>query len=504
MHRFRSIPVAAVFVVFSAVAAAQDAVREVLYFQKEDVLGTALKVGIDAEGISVAAASEAEVVKEILRLESILSGWDANSELRRATAKGGAVEVSAELFSVLESAERWRVATGGAFHPGVGGLAELWKSAAAAGHAPTDAAIKAETAKLTGPAYTLDAATRKVTFLPGMTLTLDAVAKGYILDRAAAVPAATTPHAAPAMAALGGDLVVRGPKPLVVDVRDPRFPADNDDPLCRITLQNRALATSGGYARGYDLGGKRLSHILDPRTGRPVDQVLGASVVAADAATADALATALNVLAPEKGLALVKSVAGAEAVIVTAAGEVRLTEGFGKLALPGAFFGPRKAPAGWPSGYAMAVEFEIQDPSQASASGARKRGGYKRPYVAVWVEDAKGKSVKTLCLWLEDLRWLDDLKRWRRLYRERGDAFVSASSSATRKPGVYTLAWDGRDDDGKVVPEGAYTLFIEIAREHGTYQLARDAVTVGPKPYRHDIEGNVEMKQAKVRFEKKP
>jgi hypothetical protein len=244
--------------------------------------------------------------------------------------------------------------------------------------------------------------------------------------------------------------------------------------------------------------------VFDPRTGRPAAHVLGASVLAPDAATADALATALQVLPVEEGMKLIAATSGADAVIVAANGDVRVTEGFRKLAEPGAFFGPRKAPPTWPAGYAVAVEFELQDPTKAGADGARRRGGYKRPYVAVWAEDAQGRPVRTLCLWVENLRWLDDLKRWRKLYRERGEAFVSASSSATRKAGVYTLAWDGRTDDGKPVPAGEYVLCIEVAREHGTYQIARETVKLGDATLKREIAGNVEMKRAEIRYGKAP
>ncbi len=490
--------------VLAAAVAAQGAPREVRYTTTEGVLGTTLRVGVAAVSEAAAAASETEVRKEISRLDAVFSGWSNDSEFARLVSAGRASSVSPELFEVLVAAEGFRGATGGAFNPAVGGLGDLWKAAAAAGKEPDPATLKAEVERMAKPPYTLDGATRGVVIAPGVRVSLDAIAKGYIVDRAAAVVSASTADATPVLVSIGGDMVVRGDTPILVDVRDPRFPSDNEAPLCRLKFTGRALASSGGYARGYDVGGKHRSHIFDPKTGKPVEHILGASVLAPTAMVADALATALNVLPVDAGMELVRKTEGADAVVVTADGNVRVTDGFRKLAEPGAWFGPRKPPAGWPSGYSLTVDFEIQDTASAGASGGgRRRGSWKRPYVAVFVEDAKGQPVKTLCLWYKDRRWLTDLKRWVRLYRDRRDDMAEAVSSATRKAGTYSLTWDGRNDADKPVPEGDYTLCIEVVREHGTYQIARDAMKIGASPFSHEVAGNAEMKKASVRYGKK-
>ena len=129
----------------------------------------------------------------------------------------------------------------------------------------------------------------------------------------------------------------------------------------------------------------------------------------------------------------------------------------------------------------------------------RGRGGAKRPYVAVWIEDAEGQPVRTLCLWVEKLKWLRDLRRWSRFHARDRD-FVDTISRATRRPGAYDLVWDGLDDAGRPVAPGAYTLLLEAAREHGTYQLMRQSITVGSAPFEHELEGNVEISAATVRF----
>ena len=131
----------------------------------------------------------------------------------------------------------------------------------------------------------------------------------------------------------------------------------------------------------------------------------------------------------------------------------------------------------WKSGYEVAVNFEINEPGG---------GRYHRPYVAVWIEDASGNTVRSLSLWVQTSgrgpRWIPDLKRWYRKEMARrkssGGDLIDVISSATRMPGKYSLVWNGRNDDGDLVPSGTYSVCIEAAREHGTYQLIREDLSL--------------------------
>ena len=158
--------------------------------------------------------------------------------------------------------------------------------------------------------------------------------------------------------------------------------------------------------------------------------------------------------------------------------------------------------AGWNREYELAVNFEINQPD-----GAR----YRRPYVAVWVEDESGKAIRTLSLWVQTRkpgpRWIPDLKRWYRKEKQRqgdsGGNLIETISVATRQPGQYSLTWNGRNDDGKLVPQGNYVVCIEAAREHGTYQLMRESVSLGSRAFQKDLGSNVEIKGASVEYRKK-
>lgn len=164
-------------------------------------------------------------------------------------------------------------------------------------------------------------------------------------------------------------------------------------------------------------------------------------------------------------------------------------------------FATHKA-AGWDKNFELAVEFEI-----LRAEGRR----YLRPYVAVWIENESGKSIRTISLWFQQTqsgpRWLPDLKRWFKGEQSRkatsGGDLAKTVSSATRQPGKYSVVWDGRDDSGKYVPQGTYKVCIEVAREHGTYQVATRQVTVGAKPFSHYLGENIEMKDMRVEYRKR-
>jgi FAD:protein FMN transferase len=81
---------------------------------------------------------------------------------------------------------------------------------------------------------------------------------------------------------------------------------------------------------------------------------------------------------------------------------------------------------------------------------------------------------------------------------------VSSTSSATRSPGKYTLKWDGKDYQGKLVSQGIYTIFIEAAREHGTYQLTEQEMNFSGSPKQITLQGNTEIASASLDYRKKP
>jgi thiamine biosynthesis lipoprotein len=156
----------------------------------------------------------------------------------------------------------------------------------------------------------------------------------------------------------------------------------------------------------------------------------------------------------------------------------------------------------WDDHFELAVDFEI-----AAQQGYR----YHRPYVAVWVADAEGRPVRTLSAWVNTTgrgpRYIRELRRWFTAERDQqaagGPDLVATVSSATRLPGQYSVTWNGRDDRGNAVDQGTYRVFIEAAREHGTYQLMQQELTLAAKPVAAELPGNEEIGRARVEYRRR-
>lgn len=262
----------------------------------ERLLGTEVEVQVVADTRAQAEAAERAGLDELERLTGVLSRFDPQSEFRRWLAHPAQRQpVSPDLDAVLAEAERWQHRSGGAFHPGADALGALWRRADETGRVPGEAELAAAVAELRAPLWTRHG---DGTATPHATvpLGLNALAKGYVVDRVAETVAAGR-GVRQVLVNAGGDLRVLGGRGIEVALADPRTALDNASPLARVRVR-AALASSGGAHRGYQVGGRWYGHTLDPRTGQPVDHIAGVSVVAPRCMTADALATVLGVLGP--------------------------------------------------------------------------------------------------------------------------------------------------------------------------------------------------------------
>lgn len=455
-------------------------------FHFDHVLGTSLDVWT-AGGPAVA---ERVALAEIERLRRIFSTYDPDSELGRLNRAAGPVVVSAELCAVLGEYAAWHRRTGGACSAELGDLVRLWRRAERTGVEP-DAASRARLAPgPRRPGWALDAAGRVAT-RGGLALDLNAVAKGFILDRVADAVRAAGPAAGDLLVNLGGDL--RGFGPWRVGVQDPRDPAENARPLTVLRLRDQAVATSGGYQRYFDLAGRRLSHLLDPRTGRPAGDVASATVVAPTSTVANALATTLCVLSPAEGLRLVGTIPGATCLLVAADGRTFRGAGFADLEEPVAVRADE--PTAWPDGRQVTIALTLPTPTTGRA--------VRRPYVAVWVEDADGKAVRTLAVWGNSPKWINTLTTWWKIGRADAE-LVKAVSRATRAPGKYDLVWDGKDDKGNALPQGTYTVKVEVHREHGKHLQQTGKIDCKGDDASATLEKNDETAATVVQYQKKP
>jgi thiamine biosynthesis lipoprotein ApbE len=483
-------------------------------FYHENVLGTSLELGLRADDELAARRAESRVLAEIERLRAIFSTYDPSSELSRLQAApvGTSVEVSPELALVLADSDHWRRATSGAFDPRAEALVRLWREATAQGRAPSDRELGTILSHMAPDAWRVDPSRQHIERLSACPVTLDAIAKGFIVERACA--ATSGPGVRGVLVNLGGDLRAAGEPARSIAIAPPRGDSDSAGvvPLAVVEVRDRSVATSGDSRRGLRIGDRWYSHIIDPRTGRPAEAVIQATVIALDGADADALATAFNVMAVEDSLRLADSLPGIACLIVSRDGTIarsRRWSEFDRPATGPAEGGGDDAPAaakGWGEQFELAINFEINRPPDATK-------GYRRPYVVIWAEDESGATVRTLVYWVSlggqgPDRWLPDLSRWYRddpgksLVEKKNMVFTTARP--TRPPGKYNYIWDGKDEKGRPLPAGKYTLSIEAARENGTHQLMRKALTLGDEPFVEELKGDVEIKSASLTYRRKP
>ncbi len=475
-------------------------------FHHENVLGTSFELHVRSVGAAAAGQAETVALAEIDRLARIFSSYSPDSEFSRwQRTRGEAVAVSPELFSVLAASDRWQAASQGAFNPGAEAFSQLWRAAGAKDTVPPATELAATALRVGQPAWRLSPTARTAEHLTDVPLTLNALAKGYIIEQASAA-AAKVDGVEGLLLEIGGDLRVRGRFAETIALTDPKNDAENAAPLLAVPVREAGLATSGGYRRGVKVRGQRFSHILDPRTGEPVTHVAGVTVIAPDTTTADALSTTFSVLAPDESLRLAEATPEVACLLVLADGrQLRSSR--------------------WPAGEFSVIALDDGKPAKADAAAAgpameltlgfeinRVEGGrYQRPYVAAWIEDKDGFPVRTVLLWLlqseKGQRWIPDLRRWhrgdqvRRLAEDKD--LVATVSGATRNPGKYGVVWDGKDDHGEPVKPGTYTFYLEAAREHGTYQLMKHEFAVGEQAFTAELRGNEEIKGATLEYRRR-
>ena len=275
-------------------------------------MGTRLAIAV--EGLdSAAARTGAEAAVEAMEAaEARLSTWSDESELARLNAAPAAqpVMLSAALAGELRGALDCATATGGAFDPAVGGLVDLWdlrgggRLASSEELAAALPAARAATVELQGrSAVRRHAETR---------LEEGAWGKGAGLD-AALVALQGMPRVTAAWLDLGGQAAVLGDAAWTATVADP---FDRQRAVAAIDLAGGSLSTSGNGERGLVVEGRRIGHLLDPRTGRPAPDFGSMTVWAPNGLWADCLSTGLYVMGPDRALAWAAAQPDVEVLVI--------------------------------------------------------------------------------------------------------------------------------------------------------------------------------------------
>jgi thiamine biosynthesis lipoprotein len=254
-----------------------------------------------------------------------MSTYIVDSELSQVNreAFGQPVRVSDETFEVLQKAKHFSELTGGAFDITVGPLGDLWRKAGDANVPPTESEIADARSKVGYEKLVLDPDACTVRFaVEGMKLDLGGIAKGYAIDKS--VQAMRQGGAIGAMVDIGGDVRCfgtppKGKKAWVVGLQDPTVAPDDmatNKLLLTLSIPDAAVTTSGDYRRFTEVQGRKQSHILDAESGRGAGKLVSVTIIAPDALTADALATAVSVLGLDKGSALIERLPDTEAILI--------------------------------------------------------------------------------------------------------------------------------------------------------------------------------------------
>ncbi len=289
---------------------------------RRQMMDTWVEITVYDRNLQAAEAAIDAAFSRMEEIERIASIHDERAEAFRLNERGRLDDPSPELVEIIEAAKGYYALTAGTFDITVEPLLALWRHREGAKvqfweldpadqQGPLDEALAlvgADRIRLILDPH------RAIVLEPGMKITLGGIAKGYIVDQGLlALRKAGIAHA---MIDAGGDIGVFGGKPTgekwVLALRDP---ADHKAFLVRFQLADGAVATSGNYERYFDREAK-VGHIIDPRTGRSSRASSSASVIAGTAMKADALATAVFVLGPDAGIALVNAIPGVEALIV--------------------------------------------------------------------------------------------------------------------------------------------------------------------------------------------
>lgn len=285
--------------------------------------------------VTIVAKTETEAnsfidigIEEIIRIEKLISSWDAGSETSAINAQAGIkpVKVSSELFQLIERAIRLSKLTNGAFDISYASMDKIWKFDGSMTEMPSDEKIKASVAKVGFQNIELDKNASTV-FLKkeGMKIGFGAIGKGYAADKAKDLLIKKGVSAGIINAS--GDMNTWGKQPngdfWKVAITNPM---NKNKAFALIPITEGAVVTSGDYEKYVSFNGVRYTHIIDPRTGYPASGIISATVFAPKAELADALATSIFVMGIEVGLDRINQLPKIECIIIDDKGDIHKSE----------------------------------------------------------------------------------------------------------------------------------------------------------------------------------
>ncbi len=284
----------------------------------QNLLDTVVTISAKSKSKNVGAQIDS-VFAYMRDLEAKFNDYDPNSWVSRVNAaQGRTMPMDSDAYQLLCLADSLHAMTDGLFDISVKPLYELWgfdllgTESDSLLHQPPDSLVIQETLKKVG-FQRIDYDEKQITLPPGMQITFGALAKGYVLDKAREYMASGR-FISGQIDCTSSMTFFGQPLAQIVSVIHPR--ADQQNPtIGSFKIQNGSLSTSGDYQLYFDHEGSRYHHILNAKTGYPVENVFSVTVIHPSAAWADGLSTALFLLPPETAIAKLKDIPQSNAVI---------------------------------------------------------------------------------------------------------------------------------------------------------------------------------------------
>jgi thiamine biosynthesis lipoprotein len=296
------------------------------FSRDEAIMGTAIHVELWGTDATAAEHAIDAVMAEMHRIDRLMSPYKSDSELSRINRDAGRkpVPMGAELFGLIERSLHFSKLSDGAFDITFASVGHLYDYRS--GVAPDAAALERARHAIGWQHLQLDAGKRTIRFgRDGMRIDLGGFAKGYVVDTSIAIlKRLGVEHA---VVAAGGDSHVMGDRrgrPWSIAIRDPR---DAKRVVAVLPLRDTSISTSGDYERFFERDGVRHHHLIDPKTGSSPRSVRSVTILADDGLTSEGLSKCLFVLGLERGMRLIESLSGVDAVVVDAAGALHFSSG---------------------------------------------------------------------------------------------------------------------------------------------------------------------------------
>ena len=264
-------------------------------------MATVWKVVLPAGSPRRALAAAERALDEVERLEDLLSEFRPHTEIARVNANAGraAVRVSEDTLAAVEHSVRYAALCDGAFDPTWAALRSLWDFRDPRARPPAPDAVRARLDRVGWRGVEVDRGAKTLRLARvGMALGLGGIAKGYTLDRMRDL--LVNDRVRDFVLYSGGQVRVEGTRqgrPWRVGIQHPRDPARL---LGAVSLTSGTVSTGGDYEHYFEHAGRRYHHVIDPKTGFPVEHTVAVTVVAPTGLEGDALDTALFVMPPDR------------------------------------------------------------------------------------------------------------------------------------------------------------------------------------------------------------